>query len=79
MEIHFMLKKSQHVVPFFNGWAVKAEGRKTVSAITTRQSEAISIAKDLAMKLKGEVVVHGRNGKIREVNNYNKVPLPVKG
>ena len=65
-----MAKRSQHVVPFGNGWAVLAEGRKTVSVITTRQSEAISYAKDVAKKHHAEVIIHGRNGKIRERNSY---------
>ncbi|SIN78482.1 DUF2188 domain-containing protein [Chitinophaga niabensis] len=65
-----MAKKSQHVVPFGNGWAVLAEGRKTVSVITTRQSEAISYAKGIAKKQLAEVIIHGRNGKIRERNSY---------
>lgn len=65
-----MAKRNQHVVPFGNGWAVVAEGRKTVSVITTRQSEAISYAKDLAKKQLADVIIHGRNGKIKERNSY---------
>ena len=68
-----MSKKRQHVVPFGNGWAVQIEGRKTASVITTRQSEAILYAKEVAKKQFSEVVIHGRDGKIRERNNYGNL------
>ena len=74
-----MAKKSQHVVPLGNGWAVKTEGRKTASVITSRQSDAISYAKDVAKKQKSEVIIHGRNGAIRERNSYGNDPFPPKG
>lgn len=74
-----MAKKSQHVVPLGNGWAVLAEGRKTASVITTRQSEAISYAKDVAKKQRAEVIIHGRDGKIRERNSYGNDPYPPEG
>jgi ketosteroid isomerase-like protein len=66
-----MVKKSQHVVPFGNGWAVVAAGRKSVSVIATRQSDAILYATGIAKKQKTEVVIHGRDGKIRSRNSYS--------
>lgn len=74
-----MAKKNQHVVPFGNGWAVLAEGRKTASVLATRQSDAISYAKEVAKKQRAEVIIHGRNGKIRERNSYGNDPHPPKG
>lgn len=71
-----MAKKSQHVVPFGNGWAVKAEGRKTVSLIATRQSDAISYATDIAKKQRAAVIIHRRDGRIRERNSYSNIPIP---
>lgn len=69
-----MPKRSQHVVPLGNGWAVQTEGRKTASVITSRQSEAISYARDIAKNQRAEVIVHGRDGKIRKKNSYGKDP-----
>ena len=73
------VRKKQHVVPFGNGWAVVPEGRKTVTVITTRQSQAISFAKDVARQQKTGVVVHGRNGMVRERHSYANVPQPARG
>lgn len=61
-----MARKNQHVVPLGNGWAVQAEGRKTATVITTRQSEAISYARDVAKRQRAAVIIHGRDGKVRE-------------
>ena len=69
-----MTKRCQHVVPFGNGWTVQAEGRETASVITSRQSEAISYAKEIAQKQKTEVFIHGRDGKIREKNSFRNSP-----
>jgi uncharacterized protein YdaT len=74
-----MAKRNQHVVPLGNGWAVRAEGQKTASVITSRQSDAISYAKDIAKKQKSEVLIHGRNGQIREKNSYGKDSYPPRG
>lgn len=74
-----MRKKNQHVVPFGGGWAVKAEGAKKVTIITTKQSDAITVAKDLAKNNESELIVHGRDGRIREKNSYGKDSNPPKG
>jgi len=69
-----MPKRSQHVVPLGNGWAVQTEGRKTATVITSRQSEAILYAKDIAKNQMTEVIIHGRDGKIRGKNSYGNNP-----
>jgi len=65
-----MANNNQHVVPLGRGWAVKAEGAKRITVITTKQSEAISYAKNIAKSKKSELIVHRRNGRIRERSNY---------
>lgn len=53
---------------------MQTEGRKTATVITSRQSEAISYARDIAKNQRVEVIVHGRDGKIREKSGYGKDP-----
>ncbi len=65
-----MAKNNQHVVPLGNGWAVKAAGATRVTVITRKQSDAISYARNIAKGSNSDLIVHGRNGKIRERNNY---------
>lgn len=74
-----MATKNQHVVPLGGGWAVKSEGAKRITVITTKQSEAISYARNIAKNKKSELIVHGRDGRIRERNSYGNDPVRTKG
>jgi hypothetical protein len=74
-----MAKRNQHVVPLGNGWAVKSEGAVRATVITAKQSDAITYARDIARNNSSELIVHGRDGKIRERNSYGNDPHPPKG
>lgn len=74
-----MAKKNQHVVPLGNGWAVKAAGAKHATVITTKQSQAISYARSIAKNSHADLIVHGRNGRIRERSRYSNNPVQSKG
>lgn len=65
-----MAKRNQHVVPLGNGWAVRDSRAVKASVITSRQSEAIEYATAVAKKEKADVIIHNRNGKIRDRNSY---------
>jgi hypothetical protein len=73
-----MSKKNQHVVPLGNGWAVKGEGNKKFTVITETQKDAITVAKEIAKNNKSELVIHGKNGKIRDKDSYGQDPNPPK-
>jgi hypothetical protein len=70
---------NQHVVPRGNKWAVRGEGNSRATAIIPTQREAINIAKTIAQNQGGDVMIHGRNGQIRERNSYGNDPFPPKG
>ena len=74
-----MPKKNQHVVPHSKGWAVKGAGNQRVTSVHTTQSEAIEAARFSAINQGGEMLIHGKNGQIRERNTYGKDPYPPKG
>jgi len=77
------MKKNQHVVPYKKSgdskWAVISAGSKKHSAVFDKQSEAISQAQETAKNNKVELLIHGRNGMIRERNSYGKDKFPPKG
>lgn len=59
--------KNQHVTRHPDGgWQVKGAGNQRATARTSTQAEAKVIARDLAIKNKSEMVVHGKDGRIRE-------------
>lgn len=72
--------KNQHVTPHKDGgWQVKGAGNSRATVRTTTQKEAQKIATQIAQKQKSEVLVHGRDGRIREKNSYGNDPFPPRG
>lgn len=68
----------QHVVKRSNGWAVRGAGNSRDTVQTETQGEAIKVARQIAINNKGEVVIHGRDGKIRDSDSYGNDPNPPK-
>ncbi len=74
------MNKNQHVTPHPDGgWQVKGAGNSKATVRTNTQSEAIKIARDIAINQKSEVVIHRTNGQIRDKNSYGNDPFPPKG
>lgn len=71
-----MTKSNQHVVPRGTDWAVRGEGNQRVTVVTPTQSEAIRVARGIAINKKAEVVIHDRHGKIRDKDSYGSDPMP---
>lgn len=67
-------RKNQLVVPFFNGWAVGSEGRKTFTVLTIRKSQAISYAKDIAKLQKTDLIIYGKDGNVIQRKSYRTAP-----
>lgn len=64
------MSRTVHVIPKNGRWAVAQEGAKGVQTFST-QREAIAKARVLVRKRSsGQLVVHGRNGRIRESDTY---------
>lgn len=71
--------KNQHVTPHPDGWQVKGAGNSKATAVTKTQAEANEIAKEIAKNQQSEVLIHGRDGKIRDKNSYGNDPENIKG
>jgi hypothetical protein len=71
--------KNQHVTKHQDGWQVKGAGNSKATVVTRTQSEANEIAKQIATNQQSEVLIHGRNGQIREKNSYGNDPEKTKG
>jgi hypothetical protein len=71
--------KNQHVTPHPDGWQVKGAGNSKATAVTKTQAEANEIAKEIAKNQQSEVLIHGRDGKIRDKNSYGNDNYPPKG
>jgi len=70
--------KDQHVVPHQNNWAVKGAGNAKATSVQPTQQKAIQEAIKIAKNQKSEVVIHGKDGKIRDKDSYGNDPFPPK-
>jgi len=61
-----MAKKDIHVVPHKQGWATRQEGASRAGVVTPTQKQAIDKARDQARRDKVEVVIHRKDGRIRD-------------
>ena len=71
-------KKDIHVVPHGNSWATKKEGAQRAGVVTDTQQQAIEQAREQAMRERAEVVIHRKDGTIRDSDSYGNDPKPPK-
>ena len=69
---------NQHIVQNGEKWAVQPEGRAPTSKHGTQQA-AIDKGRAAAKRNESELIIHRRDGRIREKNTYGKDPFPPKG
>jgi len=72
-------KRNQHVVPTKDGWAVRGAGSQKATKVFDTQQEAIERGREIARNQQSELLIHGRDGRIREQNTYGRDPYPPKG
>ncbi|MBZ4666261.1 DUF2188 domain-containing protein [Mahella sp.] len=70
--------KNQWVVKYGGKWAVKGEGNKRATKVTDTQKQAINVAKEIVQNQKSELIIQGRDGKIRSKDSYGQDPCPPK-
>ncbi len=70
---------NQHVVPRKGEWAVRKEGSRRDTRRFATQEEAIRAARRIAKNQGAELLVHGRDGRIRDRRSYGHDPHPPTG
>jgi uncharacterized protein YdaT len=73
-----MTKKDIHVVPHKDGWATKKEGAQRAGTVAETQKAAIDRAREQAKRDRVEVVIHRKDGTIRDSDSYGNDPNPPK-
>ncbi|BDQ12738.1 DUF2188 domain-containing protein [Sediminibacterium sp. TEGAF015] len=73
------MRKNQHVVPHGNNWAVKGAGNEKNTKIMPTQKQAIEKARAIARNQQSELVIHNRDGKIRDKDSFGNDPRKSKG
>jgi uncharacterized protein YdaT len=73
------MKKNQHVVKHPDGWAVKGAGNEKATKVVDTQKQAIDIARAISKNQGSELIVHGRDGKIRLKDSHGNDNFPPRG
>jgi len=74
------MSKNQHVTPHPDGgWQVKGAGNGRATRRTNTQGKAKRIARRIAINQKSELLVHNRQGRIRQKNSYGNDSFPPEG
>jgi len=63
---------NQHVVPHEDGWAVKGEGNQKYTATYKYQDDAIDRARNIAKRYKASLIIHRKDGSIRDRVSYKE-------
>lgn len=71
--------KNQHVVPHDGDWAIRGEGNERVTSVHDTQREAIDAAREIARNQQSELLIHGRDGRIRKRDSQGNDPFPPRG
>jgi len=61
------------------GWQAKKAGGERASAVAPTQAKAIDHGRDLAKKEHSELIIQGRDGKIRAKDSEGHDPRKTKG
>lgn len=69
---------NQHVVPNNGQWQVKRQGSEKATKNFETQKQAIDYARSIAIKQQSELVIHGRDGRIRDKDSFGSDPCPPK-
>ena len=72
-------KRNQHVVPTKDGWAVRPACSPRATKVFGTQREAIERGREIARNQRSELLIHGRDGRIREKSTYGRDPYPPPG
>ena len=74
-----MQKKNVHVTPHDGeGWQVIREGADRASSLHETQAAAVARAREIAQREGGELLIHGRDGRIRDRDSFGNDPCPPK-
>ncbi len=74
-----MKNKDVHITQRPAGWAVVVSGNERASKVLDTQKQAIEYGKEIAKNNASDLVVHGRDGKIRQKDSYGHDPKTIKG
>ncbi len=74
-----MNKRNQHITPHKEGWQIRGAGAQRATSVHRTQAEAIDRGREISQNQESELLIHGRNGRIRARGSHGSDPYPPKG
>jgi hypothetical protein len=68
--------RALHVVPKSGKWLVTATGADQPTQQFSRKEDAIEFGESVAKRKNTSLIVHGRDGKIQDIDAHRADPLP---
>jgi hypothetical protein len=72
-------RRDIHVVPSDDEWAVRRENDDRPVSTHATQAEAEEAGRTLAQRESSELLVHGKDGQIRDRSTYGHDPRDISG
>ena len=70
---------NRHVLPHIDGWKVTQPDNDVPLALFEKKTDAVAAARLMCLEARGELFVHGKNGKIQSRNSYGNDSPDRKG
>jgi hypothetical protein len=74
-----MATNNVHIIKENKEWTVRIEKESAPQKKVSTQKEAIKLGREIAKSKKLELIIHGRDGRIKEKNSYGNDPRRIKG
>jgi hypothetical protein len=68
--------RALHVVPKSDGWVVTASGADQPKQQFARKEDAVQFGESVAKRKRTSLIIHGRDGKIKDIDAYGSDPIP---
>jgi len=74
-----MPKNEHHVVPNKNGWGIKKNNSQKSIKNFDKKQNAVDYARKISRNQRSELVIHNKDGKIRQKDSHGNDTYPPKG
>jgi hypothetical protein len=74
-----MATNNVHIIKENKEWTVRIEKESAPQKKVSTQKEAIKLGREIAKSKKLELIINGRDGRIKEKNSYGNDPRRIKG
>jgi hypothetical protein len=68
--------RALHVVPKSGGWVVTTSGAGQPPQQFSRKEDAVQFGESVARRKRTNLIIHGRDGKIQDIDAYGSDPIP---